>query len=214
MCWMAAETGVQQRRQEIPWSVDLFLSTLGLSTEIESCAFTMLHMQTWKWWVEPSKARVRLVRAFCWSSTLADVSTHRRVTSFHLSAGSYLQRQCGVHTVVALLFFPSVLQEFLRVWHHTQLFAFSGAIRATAHVPKQVRACTAPRACRNVLLSDWLAAVPSSFSWRLLSHYKRSCHDLLCTTTASLCTMSIAQAESKCSLSVSNDNLVTKTELF
>lgn len=104
------------------------------------------------------------------------------------------------------LFFPSVLQEFLRVWHHTQLFAFSGAIRATAHVPKQVRACTAPRACRNVLLSDWLAAVPSSFSWRLLSHYKRSCHDLLCTTTASLCTMSTAQAESKCSLSVSNDN--------
>lgn len=73
--------------------------------EIESCAFTMLHMQTWKWWVEPSKARVRLVRAFCWSSTLADVSTHRRVTSFHLSAGSYLQRQCGVHTVVAFLSF-------------------------------------------------------------------------------------------------------------
>lgn len=76
--------------------------------EIESCAFTMLHMQTWKWWVEPSKARVRLVRAFCWSSTLADVSTHRRVTSFHLSAGSYLQRQCGVHTAFLSFCFARV----------------------------------------------------------------------------------------------------------
>lgn len=66
-----------------------------------------------------------------------DVSTHCRVISFYLSVGSYLQRQYGVQwSVFVLLFCKS-----LRLWHHTQLFAFSGAIRATAHVPQQVRAC-------------------------------------------------------------------------
>lgn len=48
MFWMVAETGVEQRRcTEIPWSVDLCLSTLGLSMEIETvrivCIYNVTH---------------------------------------------------------------------------------------------------------------------------------------------------------------------------
>lgn len=94
-----------------------------------------------------------------------DVSTHCRVISFYLSVGSYLQRQYGVQwSVFVLLFCKS-----LRLWHHTQLFAFSGAIRATAHVPQQVRACRDAQRVQECA-AQRLAGSCSIFLWRLLSH--------------------------------------------
>lgn len=217
MFWMVAETGVEQRRQEIPWSVDLCLSTLGLSMEIETVRIVCIYNVT--------HADVKMIgRTFkgqgSVSSSLLVVFLYPGWCKYSLQGDKLLSlcRFIFAETVRCAysgrFSFPSVLQEFLRIWHHTQLFAFSGAIRATAHVPKQVRACTDSQRVQECAAQRLAGSCSIQLFVEVAVTLQTFLSRPVVYNDSKSVTMSTAQAESKCSLSVSNGNLVTKTELF